>query len=100
MSERRLVSTERRVPRTAEDRYDAAWTGVLAAASARSAHAWRFRSAGEEGLFVEFLEFRAGADPREDPPLRRALDELERISAGLTREWLDASTRSHDTPHR
>lgn len=87
--ERRLVSIRRRVPPALRARYEAAWARVHAAAVAREAHAWRFRSAEEEGLFLEFLEFRADRDPRADPEARSALEALAALGQGAAEEWTE-----------
>jgi hypothetical protein len=86
---RRLVSTRRSVPAARRAAYDALWTRVQAAASARDAHAWRFASAEREDLFLEFLEFAAGSDPRASPALSAPLARLEAEFAGGSEEWTE-----------
>ncbi len=78
MSERRLVSVRRRVPRERWSEYDAAWARLHRAATARGAHAWRFVSGERENLYIEFLEFAAGSDPRSDPEAAAALADLQK----------------------
>lgn len=86
-----LVSVQRRVDRTQLSRYDTAWSAFREAAVARGAKAWRFRSAEEEGLYLEFLEFRVEADPRADQEMKGALSGLEGVAEGSFEEWLDAN---------
>jgi hypothetical protein len=85
--ERRLLSTRRRVPAASMEDYHVAW-GVLATiARAAGVNAWRFRSATESDLFMEFLESRA-ADPRVAGEIDESLTSLERLQPGLTEEWI------------
>lgn len=88
-AERRLVSIRRRVSPALRAGYDAAWARVRAAAVAREAHAWRFRSAEEEGLYLEFLEFRAERDVRADPEARSALAALAAFGEERAEEWTE-----------
>jgi hypothetical protein len=85
LSLRRPVAPERRAA------YDAAWARLHAAATARGAHAWRFRSAADEERALEFLEFAAEADVRAHPEVRAALDALEESSApAVVEEWIES----------
>ena len=74
--ERRLVSIRRMVPTSRNDAYDAAWARLNDAAVARGAHAWRFISASEPLVFLEFLEFAGDADLRQDPEVIAAIAAL------------------------
>lgn len=88
--ERRLVSLRRRVPAERLGEYAELWRELAAAVTADGSHAWRFVSADDPGLHLEFLEFRADADPRSRPTVEAALDRLDRaISPALTEEWLE-----------
>jgi hypothetical protein len=87
MAERRLVSVRRTVPDAETDRYLAAWERLAGLVQATGGHAWGFRSVRDEALRIEFLEFRAGADPRTEAAVREAAEALEEISRGLSEEW-------------
>lgn len=76
MTERHLVSTRRQVPAERRAEYNAAWERLHRSATAQGAHAWRFISAKRDDLFLEFLEFAAGADPRDRSETMAALDHL------------------------
>jgi hypothetical protein len=86
MAERSLLITERSVDPGLREQYDVAWTALRAAASGVGFHAWRYRSGDR---FIEFLEFRAGADPREF--IQAHLGVLNQISPGTVDEWADAT---------
>lgn len=79
---RRLVSIRRMVGLEAPDRarYDALWSALHDAATARGAHAWRFESADDPGVFLEFLEFGPESDVRADPD---ALEAIRALHAGF-----------------
>jgi hypothetical protein len=88
---RRLVCIRRTVapPRRAD--YDAGWAGLQAAVQARGAHAWRFRSDPRPDLYLEFLEFAPGADPRDEPGVAAALRALDAaFGPGSVDEWRNA----------
>ena len=85
-----LISMRRRPGAEDSARYEEAWGELRAAAQAWKAHAWRFRAADDDGLFMEFLEFRAADDPRSDQRVADALSRLERIAIGTVEEWMDA----------
>jgi hypothetical protein len=74
--ERRLISIRRWVSDEEKDAYDAGWKRLHAAATASGGHAWRFASAGEANLYLEFLEFAAARDLREDPEILASLQAL------------------------
>ncbi len=76
--ERRLVSIRRWVPAESRDEYDSAWLRLHAAATAGGGHAWRFASASEANLYLEFLEFAAARDLREEPEILASLQALHR----------------------
>jgi hypothetical protein len=90
VSERHLISLRRRIGADQHAAYDAAWHHLRDAAVARGAHAWRFRSAADATEFLEFLEFRAGADPRSHTPVRDALAALDRLAPASPEEWREA----------
>lgn len=73
MKERRLLCTRRLVPAERREEYDAGWTRLRAAATAGGAQAWRFVTAARGDVYVEFLEFAAEHDAREDAEANAAL---------------------------
>lgn len=87
MSGRKLVSTERRVGDADRKRYGQAWQDVRDAVVRLDGRAWRFESARDPELFVEFLEFTH--DPRTDAGVSTALGRLEEFGPGDSKEWLD-----------
>jgi hypothetical protein len=91
MKRRRLVSLRREVPAGQLQHYAAAWRTLQSAVTETGAHAWRFVSAAYPGLHLEFLEFAAGADPRERAEIAGALAALERLAAATTEEWDEAN---------
>ena len=96
MAGRKLVSIRRRLEPDQGARYEEAWRRLAAAVTARGAHAWRFRSGQDAALFVEFLEFGTGADPREDAVVLEALESLEIIGSGVSEDWIDAEDPSRE----
>lgn len=102
--ERRLLSIRRAVPGGRREEYEAAWARLHAAAIARGAHAWRFRSARVPELYLEFLEFGAEADLRADPSAQAALRALH-ASFGepfpapeAQEEWIEIPHTGTGTP--
>lgn len=68
--------------------YHAAWADLHHAAVAQGAHAWRFSALDDPDLFLEFLEFRAGSDPRADPEVRALLILLDtHWGSAAAEEW-------------
>jgi hypothetical protein len=53
---RRLFVTRRVVPLDRLDEYDAGWRALRDAATSAGTRAWRFRRAGHEDQYIEFLE--------------------------------------------
>lgn len=100
--ERRLVSIRRTVAPARLAEYDAAWARLHAAATARRAHAWRFRSADVEDLYLEFLEFGTEEDLRGDADALEAIRVLheafgEPYPAPMTlEEWIEIPTPTPD----
>lgn len=92
MSERRLISTHRRVPESAIPRYESGWAEVTQIARRMDLRAWRFRSENDPSRFVEFLEYGRGEHPSRRPELASALEGLEGISPGEVEDWRDASS--------
>jgi len=88
MEERRLVSVRRTVPGAEADRYLEAWERLAGLVQEAGGHAWCFRSMEDDALRIEFLEFRAGSDPRAEAAVREAAEALEKISQGRTEEWV------------
>ena len=102
--ERRLVSIRRSVAPERRDDYDAAWGLLHAAATSRGAHAWRFRAAVVPDLFLEFLEFGADADLREDPAALAAIMALHENFGDpypvpkTLEEWIEIPTPDPEAP--
>ncbi len=93
MTERRLVEIRRRIQRDSGGMYESAWRELETAVTATGSHAWRFRSADDADLYIEFLEFRASADPRSRPDVQSALQAMEALAPGSVEEWVDAIPR-------
>jgi hypothetical protein len=88
MASRRLVSLRRPIPEAVVERYDELWLALAAEVRALDAHAWRFASASDRDLRLEFLEFAAARDPRELPPVRELLHRLDvEIASASAEEW-------------
>ena len=94
MAGRKLVSVRRRIDSADSARYEELWTQLVAAVRERGAHAWRFRSELDDAFFIEFLEFGAGADPRQSPAVSGALEALDGMGAGMLEGWIDAEDMS------
>ena len=89
--ERRLVSLRRRVPASRRARYAELWSALEADAREAGTHAWRFASSRDGDLRLEFLEFRANADPRARDVTRRILSELDGdVAVADVEEWVEA----------
>ena len=88
---RALVSVRRRVPSHELARYDERWRLFRDAAVGRGAKAWRFRAGAREDLYIEFLEFPVGTDPRHGSDLAEHLRLLDSIGSGKAEEWTDAN---------
>lgn|GEM_PF-464387 len=102
--ERRLVSIRRFVPAPLRGVYDDAWNRLHAAATARGGHAWRFHSADEEGVYLEFLEFGMESDLRQDVDVRAAIQALH-VSFGdpypppqTLEEWVEVPATPGTAP--
>jgi hypothetical protein len=88
MGARHLVSQERRVEPASRVAYDAAWEALRGAATAAGAHAWRFRSTIHPERYLEFLEFAADRDPRQDAAVADPLLALDRdLGPAEPEEW-------------
>jgi hypothetical protein len=102
--ERRLVSIRRAVPAARRAEYDAAWARLHAAATARRAHAWRFRSADVEDVYLEFLEFGTEEDLRGDADALGAIRALHEAFGDLypapmtLEEWIEIPTPHEPDP--
>jgi hypothetical protein len=89
-NQRRLLSVRRQVPVDRSQSYQSLWTALAAAATAGGAHAWRFVSSIDAESHLEFLEFGAGADPREAGEVRMLIDRLEaEAGASTVEEWIE-----------
>lgn len=90
-AERRLVSLRRRVPAERDPTYRTLWATLVAAVTPLEAHAWRFVSPEDPELHLEFLEFRASADPRAAGDVRDLLARMESEAGdSITEEWLQS----------
>lgn len=76
--ERRLISIRRLVPTDQRAGYDAVWGAMHHAVTELGAHAWRFRSADVEDVFLEFLEFGEDSDIRQAPGVLAGIQALHR----------------------
>lgn len=84
---RRLVSLRRRVAAEQDQAYRTLWEEARRLATEHGAHAWRFAAATDPRERLEFLEFRADADPRREPELAAVLRRLDGIAAANVEEW-------------
>jgi hypothetical protein len=75
-TERRLVSIRRRVPTARLEEYLTLWLQLRGAAQIQGAHAWNFVSADVPEVYLEFLEFGAESDIRQDPEVLAAIKAL------------------------
>lgn len=104
MKQRHLVSMRRRVPPERRGEYNAAWERLRRSATTYGAHAWRFISAGRNDLYLEFLEFAADADPRDQPDVTVALGDLDsafqdsHFSAEPVEEWREIRQDEGEQP--
>jgi hypothetical protein len=73
---RRLVSIRRYVPLDSIRDYAELWVSLHRAATARGAHAWHFTSADQPNVYLEFLEFGADSDVRNDTETVAAIKAL------------------------
>lgn len=90
-NERRLVSLRREVPQDRSALHAELWEAVSRPVTAAGGHAWRFVSSADERQSLEFLEFKAGSDPRRDPRVAEALKRLdEAVGPAQVEEWLEA----------
>ncbi len=55
---RRLLTTRRRVSLDRSGEYDALWSALRDAVVGAQGHAWRFRAATLEDVYLEFIESR------------------------------------------
>jgi hypothetical protein len=78
------------VPVDRSQSYQSLWTALAAAATTGGAHAWRFVSSIDAETHLEFLEFGADADPREDGDVRMLIERLEtEAGASTVEEWIE-----------
>jgi hypothetical protein len=89
--ERHLVSIRRTIVDEGVH-YDGAWERLRVAATAAGANAWRFTSASDETLRLEFLEFRSSADPRDRAEVTEALSTLDNMAPGTREEWVEVQS--------
>ncbi len=89
--DRRLVISYRSIALDRRHAYDAAWMAVRDRAEQLEVNAWRFAHPDSPGLFVEFLEFEHGSDPRSAGALGQALEALD---AGFEDDPGDVRSRS------
>ena len=81
---------ERVVPADRIDAYRAAWRQIVLYATEASAHAWVFRSATRDGLFMEFVEW-PGNEPALPSHMKDVVTRLDLIApvlgTGTWKEW-------------
>jgi hypothetical protein len=78
------------VPQADVARYDELWLALAADVREHGAHAWRFASAGDPALRLEFLEHAAGADPRERAAVAEILHRLDaEVAPAAAEAWED-----------
>jgi len=99
---RTLVSTRRLVGEARLPEYDAVWAELADTAKSLPFHvnAWRFRSAADARLHVEFLEFSGEIDPREDPAVAGSLRKLDAVAPGEAEEWVDVGRTPRSRPQQ
>jgi hypothetical protein len=87
-----LLSMERPVPLDRRDLYDHLWQRLLRQADAAGLHAWRFRAAGRQDRFLEFLEA-AHATALDDPAIAATLGVIQQ-QAGVaeSRRWEEVTS--------
>lgn len=90
--QRRLISTRRRILPAQQGGYDNAWTGVVSAAAPTGVNAWRFHAYGDPLLYLEFLEFENGRDPRDESTFSEAIRSLDQFSIGDSELWIDTDS--------
>ncbi len=98
MTQRILTSTRRSAPPARQREYDAAWLRIQQIAATLDTRAWRFQAVNEPGLFLEFLEFAAGSDPRLEPALRDALRAMDAVFPPVSAAELWAENPPAATP--
>ncbi len=82
-----LQSFERQVPPDRSELYERLWRRVLRQAEIAGLHAWRFRAAGREDCFLEFLEGAEAAD-LDDPAIVATLRQIrEGVGTAEGRTW-------------
>ena len=78
------------MPADRSGEYRAAWRQVVLYATEASAHAWIFRSATQDDLFMEFVEW-PDAQPAPPAHMRDVIAALDRIApvlgTGTWKEW-------------
>lgn len=87
---RRLLSTRRLIPLDRQDEYLTAWNAVRAAAERADGRAWMFRGAAHQDHFIEFLEWRDGADaplPERSDVFAALRNLADRFGGGHVDEW-------------
>lgn len=88
--ERRLLCIRRRVTAQRESEYHALWSKLAGRLGESGSHAWRFAAPDDRAERLEFLEFEAARDPRDDAEARAILARLnDEIAAASVEEWLE-----------
>jgi hypothetical protein len=65
---------------------------VVSAAVSTKVNAWRFHEERDPSLYLEFLEFAAGSDPREEGEVATAIRSLDLLGIGDSELWIDANS--------
>ena len=88
--ERRLLCIRRNVPEVREDAYRTLWARLAEIVRESGSHAWRFVDPGDDRSRLEFLEFEAVNDPRQDADASEVLGRLDReVAPADVEEWLE-----------
>ena len=103
-TERRLVSIRRHVPTARLEEYLTLWMRMRVAAQACGAHAWNFVSADVPELYLEFLEFGAESDVRQDTEVLAMIKSLHEAFGDpypppqTLEEWVEIRFREEPVP--
>ena len=101
---RRLVSIRRLVPADRIPEYAEAWAVLHNAATAAGAHAWAFASTDHRDVYMEFLEFGAESDVRQDTEVLAMIKSLHEAFGDpypppqTLEEWVEIRFREEPVP--
>jgi hypothetical protein len=90
---RRLISTRRVIPRDRAQLYLSAWQMLRDAVKTLGANAWIFRGAGDNGSYIEFIEWSSGnVEPMTTGAVKAADARIAEIATSSHRdEWEEAT---------